>query len=99
MSAVQGTIARVQSIQLLAVLAIGVPLVVIGLLRVIHLSGRSIAVATLIGLVAAAVGTGIVTILRTDVVPDEAESAILPIVLGVVGPILILIALLRRFRR
>ena len=99
MSSGQGTIARVQSIQLLAVLAIGVPLVVIGLLRVIHVSGRSIVVATLIGLVAAAVGTGIVMVLRTDVVPDDAESAILPIVLGVVGPILILIALLRRFRR
>lgn len=88
-----------QSIQLLAVLAVGVPLVVIGLLRVIHLSGRSIVVATLIGLVAAATGTGIVTVLRADVVPDDVESAILPIVLGVVGPILILYALLRRFRR
>jgi hypothetical protein len=89
----------VQSIQLLAVLAVGVPLVVIGLLRVIHLSGRSIVVATLIGLVAAATGTGIVMVLRADVVPDDVESAIQPNVLGVVGPILILYALLRRFRR
>lgn len=99
MSMGQGTIARVQSIQLLTVLAIGVPLVVIGLLRVIHVSGRSIVVATLIGLVAAAVGTGIMMVLRTDVVPDDAESTILSIALGIVGPILILIALLRRFRR
>lgn len=88
-----------QSIQLLAVLALGIPLVVIGLMRVIHLSGRSMVVGTLIGLVAAAAGTAIVLVLRVDVVPDAVESAILPLVLGLIGPILILVALLRRFRR
>ncbi len=88
------TIFRVQTIQLIAATGVLVSLAIIAVLRAQRSDQWAPLLVVIMSMLMAIAGALLVVVLSTDVVPDEVERVVLPMMLFVIAPAIFLAAAL-----